>query len=332
MVDFPFFVAKRINRISYIIWQTLFVLADPFDLLINTSSWEEAVGIFNQIGIGYVYDFFKHFNYSLSNFFFLWAFVIELWRVKLNIIFYFKRVFRDVSRWQVYRSHVPVYFLHSVGSARQKIVDVRKIRFKRTWFTLNPVAVEKSSTEATRYTLFIVRMENLLILLAITILQDVFLRITPDHNIAKRFVQTLKSTSHCVIFRSAHYNFPVLTLKVLQIFSRIQTFVNLSNQKAVTIVEFFVDLNWAISFAQINNAVLWKIFLIDAKITRLLLKKTLVRPYINGISFKANFFSSYRCFNPAIRKNIFWHRNLCWISYGLRNTTVNFTRLRTLCS
>ena len=147
-------------------------------------------------------------------------------------------------------------------------------------------------------------MENLLILLAITILQEVFLWITPDHNIAKRFVQTLKSTSHCVIFRSAHYNFPVLTLKVLQIFSRIQTFVNLSNQKAVTIIEFFVVLNWSISFGQINNAVLWKIFLIDAKITRLLLKKTLVRPYINGISFKANFFSSYCCFNPAIRKNI----------------------------
>ena len=65
---------------------------------------------------------------------------------------------------------------------------VRISCLQRAGFILNPVVVEKCPAETTRYTLFIVRVQDFQILLAISIVQEVFLWITHDRDIAKRLV------------------------------------------------------------------------------------------------------------------------------------------------
>ena len=92
----------------------------------------------------------------------------------------------------------------------------------------------------------------------------------------------------------------------VQIFRRIQALIDLPNQKHISIVNFFIVLNRLTTLIKIEYAVLREIFLFNAEIALLLLKITVVRPYVNGIFFKASFFCSYRCLNTVIRENVFF--------------------------
>ena len=103
------------------------------------------------------------------------------------------------------------------------------VAMERSRFKLNPMAIKKGAWKTTWYTLSVTRKENLQILFAITIVQELLLWITSDHDIAKCFVQALEGSSHFIVFRPVYFHLPILILVVLQIFRWIQAFVNLSD-------------------------------------------------------------------------------------------------------
>ena len=82
-----------------------------------------------------------------------------------------------------------IYLLNPIGTARQKIVAIWKSQaLKCPWFILDYMAIEKGTWETIRYMLFVVRMENLRIFFAEAIIQEMFLWVSSNHDIANSFV------------------------------------------------------------------------------------------------------------------------------------------------
>lgn len=134
-------------------------------------------------------------------------------------------------------------------------------------------------------------------MLAVSLVKEVLLWITPDHDIARWL---------------SHRGFCPL--------------INQSNKEIISIVNSFIVLNWLISLNDIENGVLQKVLLIYTKVTWLLLKKpysghtsmvSLVLPFSNLLAIRivSSVLSGKTKFDS--------HRNLSRISNSLRNAIVN---------
>ena len=77
----------------------------------------------------------------------------------------------------------------------------------------------------------------------------------------------------------------------------------------VGIITFFIVLYRLIPLVKIKNTIFRKVLFFDTKVTRLLLKITIFRPYVNGICLKITFLFSYCYLNPLSEK-IFFDMNI----------------------
>ena len=127
-------------------------------------------------------------------------------------------------------------------------------------------------------------------------------------------------TRNRIVTRTEHLNFPILKLICLNILTRVQTLVYLSEQKIISIIHSLIVLIRLIALIKVYYALFRHVFFVHALVARLLLKITIIWPNINSISLKASLFNSN--LNSIINKNIFCHRDFICIFNYLRNTSV----------
>ena len=164
-----------------------------------------------------------------------------------------------------------------------------------------------------------------------------FFIIAPDNKLADSLVKAQKLSSDSVITKSVHFYFALFADVIWNVFRWINSLNNLTQKKIVTVKHSFVIFYGKIGLINVYNWILRMIVFLSVEIIS----------HSHNHSIATAWPNACRCRNLTIlivkfcgyntglyvllrQNNIFFHRNMFWNFYGVRNRFINCSQNRQL--